>query len=168
MKSRRRRIAWVWSVSYLFASCCIALATWAFLSLAYAQEYSIGATALRNPFTELARALEPPAEWDKWDHVDRQAVDEAAATAPVLSRGELLRAIASLGGKALVFVLILAFPCWEANREIWKALRARPLRVAGRRVYAWKLLLLNNAILVAAPLHASLQFYAFHAARLPS
>lgn len=127
-RSRRRRIAWVWSISYTFASLCVAGAVWAHLSFLLAQA-------------------------------------DASASLPLVARPEArpsqapTRLILALGVRALAFVLVLAVPGFEMNQQLWAALRSRPRRVRGVRLYAWKLLVLNLAILLAAPLGASLQFY---------
>lgn len=131
-RRRRKRIAWVWSISYTFASACLAGAVWGYLSFLFHQ-------ALLDA---------------------HGGVDFSHSARPESLPGGLQpRQILALGARALVFVLVLALPGFEMNQQIWAALRARPRRVRGVAIYGWKLLVLNGAILLAGPIGASLQFY---------
>lgn len=130
-RRRRKRIAWVWSISYTFASACVAGAVWAYLS------FGLGEARLQ---AHVGAAL------------GRQARPESIAS------DVATRDVAALGARALAFVLVLAVPGFEMNQQIWAALRGRPRRVAGAAIYGWKLLVLNLSILLAGPLGAWLQF----------
>ncbi len=138
---RRKRIAWVWSISYICASVCIAGGVWAYLSLFYSQAHS----SESNRF---------------WLELRPEAFNGSRLFS--VPPSVVARDILSMGGRALVFVLVLAVPGFELNQQIWAALRARPRRILGARIYGWKLLALNIAILLSGPIVASLQFYLDH------
>ena len=131
-RRRRKRIAWVWSISYTFASACVAGAVWSYLGFLF-HEARIEA----HGGVDFSRVARPES----------------------LPSGPQTREILALGARALVFVLVLALPGFEMNQLIWAALRARPRRVRGAHIYGWKLLALNLSILLAGPVGASLQLY---------
>ena len=153
-RGQRRRIAWVWSISYTFASLCVSGAVWAQLSFFLAQSQP---PPVSDRFSlEAAQARRSG---------DRDFFSRAPSSSPVsapIPRSSLVREVASQGGRALLLVLVLACPGFQLNQAIWAALRARPRRVWGLRIYKWKLLALNVVILLAAPFGASLQFVLQH------
>lgn len=130
-RRRRKRIAWVWSISYTFASACVAGAVWSYLGFLFHE-----ARLAAHGGVDFSRVARPES----------------------LPSGPETRDILALGARALVFVIVLVLPGFEMNQQIWAALRARPRRVRGAAIYGWKLLVLNLLILLAGPIGATLQF----------